>query len=162
MTVAGVVSSVKTKTTKNNSLMAYVDLEDATGSMELMVFSRVLAECGHYLKAGLPVAVTGRVSQRDEKAPQIMADWVGPLSQEAQSKSQKEESDRGDTLWIRLPDGEGSLVWLKKLLNMFPGRERTVVYLQDSGKKLLTACLHHTALLEELKEKLGIESVVLR
>ena len=144
--------------------MAYVNLEDATGTMELMVFSRVLGECGHYLKAGLPVAVTGRLSQRDEKEPQIMADWVGPLGQEAPDTQtpQKEEKAGGDTLWIRLPDGGDTLEWLKKLLNMFPGKERTIVYLQDSGKKLLTACIHHSALLEELKEKLGVDSVVLR
>ena len=92
-----------------------------------------------------------------------MADWIGPLAQEAQPEAtEQQEAQSGDTLWIRLPDGEASLVWLKKLLNMFPGGERTIVYLQDSGKKLLTACLHHTALLEELKEKLGVDSVVLR
>ena len=162
VTVAGVVATVKTKTTKNNTMMAYVSLEDATGAMELMVFSRVLGECGHYLKAGLPVAVTGRLSQRDEKEPQIMADWIGPLSGEDQQSSTPEESEAEKTLWIRLPDGNESLVWLKKLLSMFPGQSRTVVYLQDSKKKLLAGCLHHAVLLEELRETLGEDSVVLR
>ena len=44
--LAGIVSSSKTKTTKNNTLMAYVGLEDDTGAMELLVFARALAECG--------------------------------------------------------------------------------------------------------------------
>ena len=160
--MAGVVATVKTKTTKNNTMMAYVSLEDATGAMERRVFSRGLGACGHYLKAGLPVAVTGRLSQRDEKEPQIMVDWIGPLSGEDQQSPTPEESEAEKTLWIRLPDGNESLVWLKKLLSMFPGQSRTVVYLQDSKKKLLAGCLHHAVLLEELRETLGEDSVVLR
>ena len=42
--VAGVISTYKTRTTRNNTLMAYVDLEDDTASIELLCFSRVLNE----------------------------------------------------------------------------------------------------------------------
>ena len=91
-----------------------------------------------------------------------MADWIGPLSGEDQQSPTPEESEAEKTLWIRLPDGNESLVWLKKLLSMFPGQSRTVVYLQDSKKKLLAGCLHHAVLLEELRETLGEDSVVLR
>ena len=87
--------------------------------------------------AGLPVAVTGRLSQRDEKEPQIMADWIGPLSGEDQQSPTPEESEVEKTLWIRLPDGNESLVWLKKLLSMFPGQSRTVdLHVQRVRKKL--------------------------
>lgn len=79
--LAGVVAAAKTKTTKNNSLMAYVTLEDDTGSLELLVFSRVLEESGSYLQVNLPILTEGRISVRDEKAPQLMCDRVTPLSQ---------------------------------------------------------------------------------
>ena len=42
ITLCGVITASKTKTTKNNSLMAYVTLEDDTASMELLCFARVL------------------------------------------------------------------------------------------------------------------------
>ena len=48
--------------------MAYVTLEDDTGSMELLAFSRVLEESGNYLQVNLPILVYGRISVRDEKA----------------------------------------------------------------------------------------------
>ena len=38
ITICGVVTASKTKTTKNNSLMAYVTVEDDTASMELLCF----------------------------------------------------------------------------------------------------------------------------
>ena len=157
LNVAGVVSAVRTKTTKNNSLMAYVTLEDATGSMELLAFSRTLTDSGPYLKAGMPVVVSGRVSVRDEKEPQLMVDRVIPLG-EASRRGQGAER----VLWIRLRDGGEPFTWLKKLLNMFPGESTAVVYLEDSRKKLRTQCLIHEALLSELNEVLGPANVVLK
>ncbi|MDE7172094.1 MAG: DNA polymerase III subunit alpha [Oscillospiraceae bacterium] len=157
VTLAGVVASVRTKTTKNNSLMAYVMLEDATGTIELLCFSRTLTESGAYLKVNLPVMVTGKVSVRDEKAPQLMVDRVIPLSDTGKPAQAGEQ-----VLWIRLPDGGEAFTWLKKLLNMFPGDSRAIVYLADQKKKLQTHCIHHEALLAELRETLGEESVVLK
>ena len=163
VTLAGVVASVRTKTTKNNSLMAYVMLEDATGSMELLVFSRTLTESGAYLKAGRPVAVSGRVSIRDEKAPQLMADRVAPLSGREPAEAAAEQGEQGEqVLWIKLPDGGASLAWLGKLMNMFPGESTAIVYLADVKKKRQTRCLLHEALLCELRETLGEENVVLK
>ncbi|MBQ9932671.1 MAG: DNA polymerase III subunit alpha, partial [Ruminiclostridium sp.] len=81
ITLAGVVSASKTKTTKNNSLMAYVTIEDDTGSIEMLAFSRVLEESGSYLQVNMPILATGRISVRDEKAPQLMCDRVLPLHQ---------------------------------------------------------------------------------
>ena len=159
VTLAGVVASVRTKTTKNNSLMAYVMLEDATGSMELLCFSRTLTESGAYLKANLPVVVTGRVSVRDEKAPQLMVDRVIPLSGAGQRAAGAGEER---VLWVKLPDGGEPFTWLKKLMNMFPGESPAVVYLADRKKKLQTRCLLHDALLCELRETLGEENVVLK
>ncbi len=151
VTLAGVVASVRTKTTKNNSMMAYVVLEDATGSMELLVFSRVLSESGAYLKANLPIVVMGRVSIRDEKSPQLMVDRVAPLS-----------GGENQVLWIKLPDGGESFAWLKKLMGMFPGDSEIITYLADSGQKFKTHGLIHKALLEELRETLGEKNVVLK
>lgn len=79
--IAGVVTAARTKTTRNNTLMAYVTVEDDTGSMEMLVFARVLGECGPYLKENMPILAEGRISVRDEKAPQLMCDRVMPLEQ---------------------------------------------------------------------------------
>ena len=52
LTIAGIVQTVRQKTTKNHSLMAYVTLEDSTASMELLVFSRTLDRSGSDLTEG--------------------------------------------------------------------------------------------------------------
>ena len=159
VTLAGVIASVRTKTTKNNSMMAYVMLEDASGAMELMAFSRTLTESGAYLKANLPVVVTGKVSIRDEKAPQLMVDRVIPLSGEHRQAAGQAEKQ---VLWIKLPDGGECFTWLKKLMGMFPGDDSVIVYLADQKRKLQTRGILHEALLAELRETLGEENVVLK
>ena len=78
MTLAGVVESFKTRTTKNNTLMSYIQLEDDTGSMELIAFQKALDSGGEYLRDNAAVLVRGRISVRDEKEPQLMVDSIRP------------------------------------------------------------------------------------
>ena len=157
VTLAGVVSSVRTKTTKNNSLMAYVVLEDATGSMELLVFSKVLSESSAYLKANQPVAVSGRISIRDEKEPQMLVDQVKPLIMESQEL--QPSTKKCKRIKVKLHSKEKQLAWLGKLLDMFPGKERVIVYFEDDDSRLQASCMIHGALVDELTEVLGADHI---
>ncbi|MCL2748246.1 MAG: DNA polymerase III subunit alpha, partial [Oscillospiraceae bacterium] len=80
VTVAGLLTSVRTKTTRNNSLMAYANLEDATATVELLVFAGALGRCGSYLSEDKAVVVTGRISAREDREPTILVDELRPLS----------------------------------------------------------------------------------
>ncbi len=165
VTLAGIISTVKTKTTKNNTLMAYVTLEDDTGSMELLVFARALGECGSYVKENTPVAALGRISVRDEKAPQLMVDTIRPLTgEESAPKLPGEKERKVKKLYIRVPSADDPR-WRKipLLLEMFPGRELFKAKFLDS--QLWTAampCQVHDALVAELREMLGEENVVVK
>ena len=157
--IAGVVSSSKTKTTKNNTLMAYVTVEDDTASMELLVFARVLNECSAYLKEGMPVLVRGRLSVRDEKSPQILCDSLTPLSAPEQEQEHENKEQR---LYIRVP-GEGELLEKVKLVvSMFPGEQQAIIVLADSRKRLGTRCQIRDSMIEDLKQRLGEENVVVK
>lgn len=94
--LAGIVTSARTKTTRNDSLMAYVTLEDDTGSMELLVFSRTLSQCGNYLAEGRAVVAEGKLSVRDEKAPQLLCDQIWPLDQAVAPQPERELPRKGD------------------------------------------------------------------
>ena len=159
--LAGVVTSSRTKTTRSNTLMAYVMLEDDTGSMEMLVFARVLGEAGPYLKEGVPVLAEGRLSVRDEKAPQLMCDRVRPLEQLSGGPSPAGEEAR--RLYIRIPSLDDPR-WekIKLVLTMFPGTEQMKVRCADTGRLLGTPCLVHDALVRELQELLGAENVVVK
>ena len=168
ITIAGVVESVKTKTTKSNSLMSYIRLEDDTAGIELLAFQKVLDKSGSYIKDNAALLVKGRISVRDEKEPQLMVDSVEPVSELNNQppvvqniELQSEKKDR--TLYVRLPsESDPMLEHLKLLLTMFPGREKMVIYCAQEKKKLGTSCIIHDALIAELNELIGEENVVLK
>ena len=158
VTIAGVISTYRTRTTKNNTLMAYVTLEDDTASMELLCFSRVLNESGGYIRENSAVLVTGRISVRDEKEPQIMTDTVRPLG-ELDGKVQERE----ERLWLRLPSREDArLRKIQLALSFFPGQNQVVLYFEDCKKRVGSRCMIHPALVEDLKERLGEKNVVVK
>lgn len=79
--LCGVITSVRLKTTKNNSMMAYVTAEDLTGSVELIVFSSTLNQAGDWLKEDKAVIIVGRIDAREDEAPKIIASAVFPLEE---------------------------------------------------------------------------------
>lgn len=166
VTIAGIVTSSKTKTTKNHTLMAYVMVEDETASMELLCFSKTLQNCGSYLKENLPVVVRGKLSVRDEKAPQILCDTAYPLTEGAEgipAGLYGEKIVSGETVYLRIGSMEDSRFrHLQLVLEMFPGQTPLKIRLLDTGKLVGTTCLLHSSLLRELEEVFGKENVVVK
>ena len=166
ISVAGIVQSVKMKTTRNNSMMAYVTVEDDTASVEMLAFSNVLSQFGGYLKENSPVVVTGRVSIRDEKEPQIVINRARPISDFEERNPEPEEvpaTASGSTLYLQL-SGESDPRYqkVKAVVNMFPGNGKVVVFFADTRKKRGTQAAFDERMLNELKNILGESNVVLK
>ncbi len=184
--LAGVVSAARTRSTKNNTLMSYVTLEDRSGSMEMLAFQRALDQGGAYLREGEAVCCTGRLSVREDKPPQLMLDAAYPLdgmtdSTVAAVKNAAKDggyagrrapmqvqapaapAQDGRKLWVKVPGrGHPAFHHIQLVLNMFPGAEPMVVYFEDTKKRLGAKCVIHPALVEELTELLGAENVVVK
>ena len=92
--VMAAVDSIKRKITKNSSTMAFVTVEDATGSMEALVFPKVLDEIGQNLQMGSVLLLSGRVSGREDEAAKLVLDFAeaAPAS-EAQAKEMRQRLD---------------------------------------------------------------------
>ena len=167
ITLAGVVTSSKTKTTKNNSLMAYVVVEDESGSIEMLCFSRTLDICGPYLRENQAVVVKGKLSVRDEKAPQLMCDSAYPLETAAGGLPppvpQSGKLVKGETLYLKFPSLDHPAVrHMKLVFTMFPGDTQVKMVMADTRKVYGTQALLHQALIQEAKETLGGENVVVK
>ena len=166
VSVAGVVQSVKMKTTRNNSMMAYVTVEDDTAAIEMLAFSNVLSQYGGYLKENNAVVVTGKLSIRDEKEPQIVVNRARPISDYADGSVPEEPQARpqqNGTLYLRIPsEGDPVLRKVKAILNMFPGTCGAVLYFADTKIRRGTRCLLADNMIRELKNVLGEANVVVK
>ena len=168
ISVAGIVQGVKMKTTRNNSMMAYVTVEDDTASIEMLAFSNVITQYGSYLRENEPVVITGRLSLRDDKEPQIVINRARPMSdfaegQQAEPVPVQENQVLTGTLYLRLPTEDNKLFpKIQAILNMFPGESQAVLYFADTKQRRGTRCSLDSRMLTELKSVLGEENVVVK
>ena len=181
VSVAGVVQSVRTRPTKNGALMSYVQLEDDSGSMELIVFQRALDAGGSYLKDNAALFIRGRISVRDEKEPQLMVDSIRPISDlgsvggptSGQSAAGHTAAPRqsasapgaqaGQKLWVKLPSRyDPAMKRIELILTMFPGEQQMILWCEREQKRIGAKCLIHEGLILELQELLGKENVVIK
>ena len=161
------------RTTRNNSMMANVVVEDDTASMEMLAFSNVLNQYGGYLRENSPVVIIGRLSIRDEKDPQIVINRARPISDYAEESRPVQEPERpatapaapvGGTLYLQLPtESDPRYRKVRAILNMFPGQWPVVVFFADNRTRRGTrAAIDDSRLVDELKNLLGDGNVVLK
>lgn len=72
--LCGMVLSKKTKTTKNNDVMAFVTLEDTTGSLEALVFPRILSDFGGIININEAVVLEARISVKEDEELKLIAE----------------------------------------------------------------------------------------
>jgi len=179
--LAGVIESVKTKPTRNNSLMAYLALDDGSGGMELLAFQKALDDSSVYMQADATVLVYGRLSARDEKAPQVVVDMLRPLADalspvmqnpaqpnpaqpgSAQPNPAQSDHVKDKALYVKLSSKDSPEYERLKLVHtMFPGRERMIIHFEDTKVSLGAKCVIHDAFVKELVEMLGEKNVRIR
>ena len=164
ITIAGIITASRTRTTRNNALMAYVTVEDEAASIELLCFSRTIERCGSYMQVNSPVLVQGKLSVRDEKPPQIMCDSVYPLKEGLPPRREnRRPAQENATIYLRVPGMDSpAFQHIKLVMTMFEGDTPLKIRLADSGKLLGAKCLNHPAFVQECREWLGPENVVVK
>ncbi len=165
VSIAGVVQTAKMKTTRNNTMMAYVTLEDDTGSIEMLAFSKIIAEYGDLLRENIPVVVVGKVSLRDEKEPQLIVNRVRHLKDYTKEEKAEKlpEPKAGEVIYLRLPSENSPLFpKVKAVINMFPGEQSVVLYFADTKCRRGARSIADPRMIGELKNMLGQENVVVK
>ncbi len=83
VTIVGIVSSLREKVTRSNSMMAFIAVEDFTGSIEVMVFPKTYSSYGEMIKENNTVIITGRVDVKEEETPKLILETAAPFTDEA-------------------------------------------------------------------------------
>ena len=190
VTLLCIISTVKTKVTKSNATMAFVTVEDLSGSIEMLVFPKTLQEASALLQETRVVEIQGRVSMREDEDAKIVCDRVLPppdknvaktcknvatkhsevrqpaLSPQPLPAMPKARSERfGLYLRIEALDGE-QYSKTRNLLEIFDGQ--TPVYFYVMGQKKLVLApralwvMMNDPMISELKNLLGADNVAIK
>ena len=150
--------------------MAYVTVEDDTAAIELLAFSNVLNQYGGYLRDNTAVVITGKLSLRDDKEPQIIVNRARPIT----DYSETPEPDvplqqfyaqpvQQGTLWLQLRGlDDPRMQKVKAIVNMFPGDSTVKIFLADTRKIMAGRAALDERMLQELKNVLGEGNIVVK
>lgn len=152
----GILSSVNQKITRNNAIMAFLTLEDLTGSIEVIVFPKTLESVKPLCVTDSLVVVKGRISIKEDEAPKLICESIEPLEKINSSK-----------LYLRLEDSEKAKqfnFYLKELLTEDRKGDTPIYFYASKENKKFRAPRDRWISLESdikeiLIEKLGEENV---
>ena len=128
--VAGVVTGRKLKKDKRGNEYAVMQLEDLTGSIEVMVFSNTFEAGRKLIKEDELLLVTGKLRSRSESQSSLWADSLLAL---------KDSRNWLKTLTVRVKDeeelGDNDLLKLRQVLELHPGRAEVFFQTRSEGKE---------------------------
>lgn len=170
--VLAIVSDVKLKTTKNKDSMAFVEIEDKSGHVEIVVFSRVLDQYSRLLKEGEILVFTAKVSSQNGSDVKLICEKISTLENDEnleKSPEQKTENSnpRRHGLYIKLKNKDSiDYKKVENLLNIFDGKEPVYFFFSDD-KKLVLAPRNlwvdlNDVMISELKNQIGSENVFIK
>ncbi len=125
--VAGVVTEVRVVLTKSTSAeMAFVKIEDGTGTINVVVFPKIYQKTRNVWVDYKPVLLSGRVDTRDD-APNLLVESVDTL---------ETVKDQESSLFLRIPDKTplDRLKELKSLLLAHPGNQKVTLVFEGNKK----------------------------
>ncbi len=74
--IAGVVTDIKSISTKKNRMMAFVTVEDLYGQMEVIVFPNIYERFASLLANESQIIVEGKISVKEDEQPKILAEKI--------------------------------------------------------------------------------------
>ena len=152
--IGGIIADKKIKYTKNDKIMAFLQIEDLVGSVEVIVFPRDYEKHADKIMEDNKVFIKGRVSVEEEKDAKLILENMMEISEVPKK------------LWIKFSDKsqfEALENDMMDILKSSDGKDEVVVYISDikAMKKLPPS--HYVEvndeLLDRLKERFGEDAV---
>lgn len=144
--VCGVIEEMRKQTTKSNRMMGFATIEDAYGSIVCLFFQNAYDKYAGVLSEGNAIVVRGKISVKEDAAPEIIADSAELLDQARENPEHGRNRDRAGSvrvgnakakkLYIRMEKTEDdAFSRITEALAPYNGNTEVVVYFADTGKR---------------------------
>ena len=153
-TIGGIINAKTIKYTKNDKTMAFLEIEDLYGIVEVVVFPKDYERNSQLLNEDAKVFVKGRVSLEEDKNGKLICERIIPFD------------EIGKKLWVRFDTMEQysqANSALMGVLEESDGRDQVIIFIAEGKrKKVLPPECNVKAddlLLEKLYEKFGKNNI---
>ena len=141
--MAGIITAKKTLITKSSKMMAFVDMEDLLGTVEVVVFPNVYERYGALVAEDSIVAITGTINFKEGEVPKLLAEKIVDLRELKRSGNVKPQSIRSakkseqpeGIIKIKLPEGDTGRILeeIKVIMQQHKGRCQAIIYMPAGG-----------------------------
>ncbi len=148
VTIGGMITDKTVKTTRQNKVMAFLTVEDLTGSVEVLVFPQNYESQRELFVEDAKLYIRGRVSLGEEPAGKLILEKAVPFEQVPRE------------LWLRYPDKASYLAGEQKLLSILrpaEGSSPVVIYLERERAKKVLPSNWNVGITQELTDILSAE-----
>ena len=129
--IVAMVASRRALKTKKGDMMCFVQVEDKSSDMEIIVFPEMYRAASGVLQDGAVVHISGKISGREDEKPKIIADCILPAEQYI-SRCEKRD------VCIRARQSDSGLLDELKVFaakNAAESGSRLIIYLEDTKRK---------------------------
>ncbi|MDD2218359.1 MAG: DNA polymerase III subunit alpha, partial [Eubacteriales bacterium] len=167
VTIAGIISAKKTLVTKANRMMAFLDLQDLYGVVEILVFPNIYEKYNMFISDDRIIAVRGTVNFKEDEAPTLIAEKISDLTylETVQDKSVepllKAKEDIPKATSIKLNADNVDYRALETILTSYPGDVPVIIYKEGKGFKAPEKLWVEPQddFIKEISELIGIENI---
>lgn len=152
--VGGMIAAKTVKYTRNNQAMAFLTVEDLTGSVEIIVFPKDYERYNRFLNDEEKIFVVGHATVEEEQDGKVICERIVPFD------------DTRKELWLQFPtksDFSAKEQQVYEILRDSDGNDEVVIYISDvkAFKRLPRnrAVSTNSVLLARLTEFLGEKNV---
>ena len=151
--MAGIITGKKTLITKNNKMMAFLNIEDLYGAVEIVVFPNIYDRYSSTLQEDAIISVTGSINFKEGEMPKLLAENIVDLRElkeaipedAAKDMPEKFGSSRFSAkaarqpqglIKIKLPQGvdkDEILEQIRQVMRSHPGECQAIIYLPEGG-----------------------------
>ena len=164
VTLVCTVVRTKTINTKAGGMMAFISVEDLSGSMEVLAFPKVLLAASEAVHDNAVVVIKGRVSYKEDEPSKLIADSIVDVERYEPDKIKTDIKSTKNGLWLKLSSMRSeSFEETKNLLQIFEGNFPVYMYFEDTKQRMLAPkslwCTQSDLLVSELERVLGAGNV---
>ena len=145
VSIGAMVSKIRRKATKNDQTMAFVEIEDMYGSVNVIVFPKSFEQYAETLKQGAVIKVVGRVSCKESGEVDVIADRIETLTKgkvltntnasQSEVKPKQEASKYKKGLYLRVTSmSSAEYIKARELLDNLIGDIPVIIKETESGK----------------------------
>jgi DNA polymerase-3 subunit alpha len=132
VSIAGIITSARTKATRNGEIMAFLTVEDRYAEIPVVVFAKNYSKLSSILEEDSAVIISGEISREEGEGAKILLSSAKPLLTDSEFIAEKKVERR---LYIKVSSlSDARIDKIRRTATLNSGDTKIVLYDESTGR----------------------------